>query len=85
MREVILVIILIAFWIFGYFLMKKLDCFLADNRKTIETEKIQPSRIMLTDDLSDEEIMEEIQQFKSKHKNVKILICNDIDEADETW
>lgn len=86
MREVLLAIVLVAFWVYGYFLMKKLDCFLADNRKAIQTEneKIESSHIMLTNNLSDEEIMDEIRRFREKHENVKILICDDIDETNET-
>ena len=45
---------------------------------------MEPSRIMLTNDLSDEEIMDEIRRFRVKHENVKILVCDDIDEREET-
>lgn len=86
MKEVLLVIVLVIIFGLGYVLMKKLDCFLVDNRKSIEkeTEKVEPSRIMLTNDLSDEEIIDEIQRFRVKHKNVKILVCDDIDVIKET-
>ena len=53
---------------FGYILMGKLDRFLSENRKTIEekSEKVEPSRIMLTNDLSDEEIMDEIRALEAE-------------------
>ena len=86
MREILLVFVLLVLFGLGYILMKKLDFFLVDNRKAIEkeTEKVEPSRIMLTNDLSDEEIMDEIRRFRVKHENVKILVCDDIDEREET-
>lgn len=86
MREVLLAIVLIILGVYGYFLMKKLDCFLIDNHKTIQTEneKIEPSHIMLTNNLSDEEIMVEISLFRAKHEKMKILICDDVDETNET-
>lgn len=81
MREAILVIILFIMFGFGYILMYKLDCFIIDNYKSIEigNEKTEPSCIMLTDNLSDEEIIKEIQKFRTKYKNIKILIYDDVD------
>lgn len=86
MKEVLLVIILVALFGFGYFLMKKLDYFLAENRKAIEREheKVEPSCIMLTDELTDEEIIDEIRRFRMKHENVKMLVYDDIDVTEET-
>ena len=66
--------------------MRKLDRFLSENRKSIEEKsgKTEPSRIMLTNDLSDEEILNEIRQFCVKHKNARIVIFDDMDARDET-
>ena len=86
MREVLLVFAVLTLFGFGYILMGKLDRFLSENRKTIEekSEKVEPSRIMLTNDLSDEDILDEIRQFCGKHENVKIVIYDDIDVKEET-
>ncbi len=87
MKEVLLVIVLIAIFGFGYFMVKKLDYFIADNYIDIEKEyeKIEPSCVMLTDELTDEEIIDEIRRFKEKHGNVKLLVFDDIDVIKETW
>ena len=76
MKEAILVIALSGIFIYCYFLMKKLDIFLSGNRKTIEkeAEKKEPSCVMLTDGLSDEEITAEVVRFRQKHKNTKIFL-----------
>ncbi len=86
MREVLLVFVVLVLFGFGYILMGKLDRFLSENRKCIEekSEKAEPSRIMLTNNLSDEEILNEIRQFCGNHENAKIVIFDDMDAKDET-
>lgn len=86
MREVLLVLAVLLLFGYVYILMGKLDRFLSVNRKSIEEKsgKTEPSRIMLTNDLSDEEILNEIRQFCVKHKNARIVIFDDMDERDET-
>ncbi|MBQ2987103.1 MAG: hypothetical protein IJE23_06430 [Tyzzerella sp.] len=86
MREVLLVLAVLLLFGYVYILMGKLDRFLSENRKSIEekSEKTEPSRIMLTNDLSDEEILNEIRQFCVKHKNARIVIFDDMDARDET-
>ena len=86
MREVLLVLAVLLLFGYVYILMGKLDRFLSENRKSIEEKsgKTEPSRIMLTNDLSDEEILNEIRQFCVKHKNAIIVIFDDMDARDET-
>ena len=86
MREVLLVLAVLLLFGYVYILMRKLDRFLSENRKSIEEKsgKTEPSRIMLTNDLSDEEILNEIRQFCVKHKNARIVIFDDMDARDET-
>lgn len=86
MREVLLVLAVLLLFGYVYILMGKLDRFLSENRKSIEEKsgKTEPSRIMLTNDLSDEEILNEIRQFCVKHKNARIVIFDDMDARDET-
>lgn len=81
MEDILLGLIMIITFALGYFLMKKLDDFLEENRNSIEKEnkKKEPSCIILTDDLSKDEIMSEIQQFQEKHEKMKIIICDDVD------
>lgn len=86
MREVLLVLAVLLLFGYVYILMGKLDRFLSENRRSIEEKsgKTEPSRIMLTNDLSDEEILNEIRQFCVKHKNARIVIFDDMDARDET-
>lgn len=86
MREVLLVLAVLLLFGYVYILMGKLGRFISENRKSIEEKsgKTEPSRIMLTNDLSDEEILNEIRQFCVKHKNARIVIFDDMDARDET-
>lgn len=81
-RDIVLALAVLGVFVFGYFLMARLDKFLDENRKAIEkeNEKKEPSCVMLTEELTDEEITEEIHRFRSKHEGTRIMIydSNDI-------
>lgn len=76
MKEGLLIIAMFGIFVYGYFLMGKLGKFLEENHRTIEeeTEKKEPSCVMLTENLSDEEIIEEIHRFRNKHEKLKIIL-----------
>ena len=61
---------------FGFYLMTKLDKFLDENRKAIEkeNESREPSCVMLTNSLTDEEILEEIRRFHKHHEDINVLL-----------
>ena len=84
MEDILMGLIMIITFILGYLLMKKLDDFLEENRNSLEKEyeKKTPSCIILTDELSKDQIMSEIQQFQEKHKKIKIIICDDVDTSE---
>ena len=81
-RDIVLALAVLGVFVFGYFLMARLDKFLDENRKAIEkeNEKKEPSCVMLTEELTDEEITEEIRRFRNKHEGTRIMIydSNDI-------
>lgn len=81
-RDIVLALAVLGVFVLGYFLMARLDKFLDENRKAIEkeNEKKEPSCVMLTEELTDEEIIEEIRRFRSKHEGTRIMIydSNDI-------
>lgn len=81
MKEAILVAAVLLAFKYGYSLMKKLDKFLDESHQAIEkeSEKKEPSCVMLTEELSDEEIAAEIQRFRAKHKRTRIMLCDDAD------
>lgn len=80
MRTILLVLSVLGVFGYGYFLMTRLDQFLDENREAIEreSEKKAPSRVMLTEDMSDEEIAEEVRRFREKHKSARIVLYDSI-------
>ena len=64
-------------FLFGWFLMKRLDKFLAENRKRIEeaSEQQQYEPCMhLVGDISPDELEETLSRFRSSHTHVEIVI-----------
>ncbi len=80
-RDIALGILVLGVFVLGYFLMARLDKFLDENRKAIEkeNEKKEPSCIMLTEDMSDEEIATEVQRFRDKHAGARIVLYDSAD------
>ncbi|MDD6037404.1 MAG: hypothetical protein PUD20_01190 [bacterium] len=78
MQVVLIVTVLFVFG-FGYFLTRRLDSFLHtdDSELLTDMEIKQPSYVMLTDDVTDETILEEIHHFRRTHEHMEIyLICS---------
>ena len=80
-RDILLILCVLGVFVFGYFLMARLDKFLDENRKAIEkeNEKREPSCIMLTEEMSDEEITDEVKRFREKHGSIRVLIYDSND------
>lgn len=80
MKEAVLLIFLVLLFTAGYFLMKKIDIIMDENLKNIEkeAEKTEPSYIVLTKELSDEELASEIKQFRNKHSKSDIIIYSNL-------
>jgi len=80
-RDIVLVISVLGVFVFGYFLMARLDKFLDENRKAIEKEeeKKEPSCILLTEEMSDEEIATEVKRFRDKHTSARIVLYDSTD------
>ena len=76
MKDVILIIAVAAVMIFGFFIMKRLDVFLEENRKAIEKEQEGKcsSPIELLDKENYENMISKIENFKKSHKIVAIVI-----------
>lgn len=76
MGDVILIIAVAAVMIFGFFIMKRIDVFLEENRKAIEEEQEErcSSPIEFIDMENDENMISEIENFKKSHKTVAIVI-----------
>ena len=80
-RDIILIIWVLGVFVFGAFLMARLDKFLNENRKAIkkEDEKKEPSYVLLTEEMSDEEIAAEVKRFRDKHASARIVLYDSAD------
>ena len=80
-RDILLILCVLGVFVFGYFLMARLDKFLDENRKAIEkeNEKREPSCVMLTEEMSDEEIATEVKRFRDKHARARIVLYDSAD------
>lgn len=78
MEDVILIIAVISVMIFGFFIMKRLDVFLEENRKAIEKEQEEKySQLEFIDAENYENTISEIENFKKRHKKVAIVIFDE--------
>ena len=81
-RDIILVVAVLGVMVFGFFVMKRLDKFLDENRKRIEQEekKKEPSCVMLTIDMTDEELIKNIRTYEKQRGDAYITLYQDEDE-----
>ena len=78
MDELLLIVSLLAVFVFGFYLMRRLDRFLEENRKALlkENESCEPSEVLLPHGLSDSEILSEIRRFQETHGTVDIILSD---------
>ena len=81
-RDIILVVAVLGVMVFGFFVMKRLDKFLDENRKRIEQEEKEkePSCVMLTTDMTDEELIKNIRTYEKRRGDAYITLYQDEDE-----
>ena len=81
-RDIILVVAVLGVMVFGFFVMKRLDKFLDENRKRIEQEEKEkePSCVMLTTDMTDEELIKNIRTYEKQRGDTYITLYQDGDE-----
>lgn len=84
LRDIVLVITVLAVFVVGFFVMKRLDKFLNENYKPYFRENEEkPTRIIHNENTSDEEILSDIKKVKEKGGKVKIVISNEDEYCDE--
>ena len=78
MAELLLIVSLLAVFVFGFYLMSRLDQFFEENRKALlkENESCEPSEVLLPHGLSESEILCEIRRFRETHGNVDIILSD---------
>ena len=81
-RDILLVVAVLVVMVFGFFVMKRLDKFLDENRKRIEQEEKEkePSYVMLTTDMTDEELIKNIRTYEKQRGDAYITLYQDEDE-----
>ena len=81
-RDILLVIAVLGVMSFGFLVMKRLDKFLDENRKRIEQEEKEkePSCVMLTTDMTDEELIKNIRTYEKQHGDPHITLYRDEEE-----
>jgi len=81
-RDIILAVAVLGVMVFGFFVMKRLDKFLDENRKRIEQEEKgkEPSCVMLTTDMTDEELIKNIRTYEKQRGDAYITLYQAEDE-----
>ena len=75
MEDVILIIAVAAVMVFGFFIMKRLDVFLKENKKAIEKKREEEcSPLEFIDSENYENVISEIEKFKKSHKKAAIIV-----------
>lgn len=72
MKEVLIVAVVVFSLVFLWLIMKRLDVFLDENRKSIEKreEECEPSYIIIPKDADDEETLRIIKNYKKDHGDI---------------
>ena len=75
MKCVLLTAAVLAFFAFGYFLMDRIDRFLCENQRAIQNEKSdsKSSQILLSSDLTDDEIKVNQTLVDSKETDAELI------------
>ena len=76
MEDVVLTAGTALIFLFGWFLMKRLDRFLDENQKRIEEETVQQQKpcLRLNGNIPPDELEETLSRFRSSHAHVEIVI-----------
>lgn len=83
LRDALLIIVVLAVFLLGIFVMKRLDKFLSENYMLQLKEKTKkPMRIIHNERASAEDILSDIKMVKAKAGKVKIVISDEDDDCD---
>lgn len=74
MEDVILIVAVAAVMAFGFFIMKRLDVFLKENKKAIEKKREEECSPLEFIDSENYENMTCIEKFKKSHKKAAIIV-----------
>ena len=76
MTNILLIASALPFFLFGFYIVKKVDEFILENKKRMseEIEMLEPSSVILPGDLPLMEIDKEIDMFRKQHSKFKIIL-----------
>lgn len=76
MTNILLIASILPFFLFGFYIVKKVDEFILENKKrmSVEIQMLEPSSVILPGDLPLMEIDKEIDMFRKQHPNFKIIL-----------
>lgn len=76
MTNILLIASILPFFLFGFYIVKKEDEFILENKKRMseEIQMLEPSSVILPGDLPLMEIDKEIDMFRKQHSNFKIIL-----------
>lgn len=78
MKDVMVIVAVTAVIVFGFFIMKRLDAFLEENRKAIEKENQKKEiPMMFLDAENNEKAISDIELFRQKHRDVRIVVYDE--------
>ena len=84
LKDILLLITVLTVFVFGFFVMKRLDNFLEENYKSyFREDEEKPTQIVHNESSLGEEILLDIKKIKENCGKVKIVISNDDDCCDE--
>lgn len=84
MEQGILAIVILCMFGFGFYIVNKVDQFLdkiQENAKDKPKEEQYSLKILFPDDLSDEELLREVRECKSKYIETEIIIFDGQSES----
>ena len=70
MENIIVVLVITAVFVFGYYVMRAVDRFLLENERRMTKEMV----VRLSGNMSLEEIDKEIDKFRKDHINFEIIL-----------
>ena len=76
MDGLIVILSTVGVWCILFFFVRKWDKFLQENTAEKEKEANKPDLIVLEDELSEDEMVKELIQFRRKHIRTRIYLQN---------
>ncbi len=76
MENVLLIIAIVPVFIFGFWVMRRVDRFIyeCDKLRSADRKQKEPSYVILSGDIPPTEVDREIEKFKLQHGDIEIIL-----------